>query len=414
MTIFAKSTAKKGAALGLLFIMLFSLSGCGTRKTSFTKPDIKDDFCGIVMNYQYCKCAFHNEFCDSVGLSPSTANWYVRSEYERWLKFIKDQFASDCRKDNGRVKGNSCLHCDPPNVWDGDNCINPENTRGVAERESQSFQADGPLENDCNIKEGEFASEWQKYSDFDDRIPYESRSWEVQNYLKAQEKLINLKVENFKLQRDMEIDRQIRIEAREFRKRLVENQRNNLIKATIRMIYLTYTTVKAGSSAGKSFEKFLTGSEVLVRAGGLLSTIKTVIPNDSRLAIDTNSIGGKVTNIGLSTALAAMENLGNPKDIATTFMTESRNSVMPSANLSDDEIAILRDHYIVKKHVDFAIADSYEVNKQRRKQVIANNQEIAKLNAEIAAWETAEKARVKDLLKYQCEENKKKYENEDE
>lgn len=403
---------KKPIKLPLVLLLLaLVLSGCNARKTTFVKPDIKDNFCGIIMNFQYCKCAFHNQYCDVVGLSPSTANWYVRSEYQRWVNFLRNRFYSNCEAANGRAGRNVCYHCDPPNEWFGNDCLLPEQNEDGEEEEEAVFRADGPLTNDCAIDEAAFAAEWRKYSDIDSRIPADSRSWEAKNLLSAQEKLIKLKADNFVLQRDMEIDRQIRLEAREYREKLVQNQKSNLIKALIRMTYLTYTTIKSGSSAGQSFEKFLTGSEVLARAGGLLNTVKTVIPNDSRLAIDTSSIGGKAANVGLSTAISALENLGDPTEVAKTFMTESRNSVMPSANLSDEEIAILRDHYIVKKHIDFALAESYEVNKQRRKQVNENNRQIAQLEAEAAAWEAEEKSRVREMLVSQCEREKKSYED---
>ena len=64
--------------LALLLLSVF-LTGC-------SKRDIKDDFCGIHINFQYCKCAFHNKFCGNIGMTQSEAKNYVYSEYENWLE----------------------------------------------------------------------------------------------------------------------------------------------------------------------------------------------------------------------------------------------------------------------------------------------------------------------------------------
>lgn len=63
--------------LTLLFVAAPLLSACG-------KSDIKDNFCGVHINFQYCKCAFHNEYCGAIGMSRSEAKDYVYSEYDKW------------------------------------------------------------------------------------------------------------------------------------------------------------------------------------------------------------------------------------------------------------------------------------------------------------------------------------------
>ena len=219
-------------------------------------------------------------------------------------------------------------------------------------------------------------------------------------------------MENFQLERDMEIDRQIRLEARAYRDALAKNIKQNLIKATVRLAYATYATVKAGSNAGQSFKTFLTGTKVLARTGGLLSTVKTVIPKDSKLAIDTSTITGKAANVGIEVAYQAMESLGNPKDVAVKFMTESKKAIVPSADLTPEEINILRDQHITKQFVDYAIAESYKENAQRRARIMENENKIKQLEAELAAWEAREKNRVQDMLRESCLEQKRKYEND--
>ncbi|MBN1793248.1 PAAR domain-containing protein [Candidatus Woesearchaeota archaeon] len=59
-------------------VLLVLLAGC-------TGSDIKDNFCGVHINFQYCKCAFHNQYCDSIGMTKSEAKAYVYAQYEAWL-----------------------------------------------------------------------------------------------------------------------------------------------------------------------------------------------------------------------------------------------------------------------------------------------------------------------------------------
>jgi len=71
----------------LLFLILgLALSGCSG------KGDIKNNFCGIHINFQYCKCAFHNEYCDSIGMSKSEAKTYVYSEYDKWKNPVEEKY----------------------------------------------------------------------------------------------------------------------------------------------------------------------------------------------------------------------------------------------------------------------------------------------------------------------------------
>src|SRR3989339_138180 len=70
--------------LFIFFAIPFLLVGCA-EKTSFKKGDIKDDFCGAHLNFQYCKCAFHNEYCDNIGMSKSAAKDYVYEQYDKWV-----------------------------------------------------------------------------------------------------------------------------------------------------------------------------------------------------------------------------------------------------------------------------------------------------------------------------------------
>lgn len=65
----------KGLLISVLSLLL--LSGCGN-------SDIKNNYCGVHINYQYCKCAFHGEYCGNVGMSSGEAKDYVFDKYDNW------------------------------------------------------------------------------------------------------------------------------------------------------------------------------------------------------------------------------------------------------------------------------------------------------------------------------------------
>lgn len=69
---------KKQIKILLLIIVIVIFTSCSTNS------DIKDNFCGVHINYQYCKCAFHNEYCGNIGMSKSEAKKFVYSKYDVW------------------------------------------------------------------------------------------------------------------------------------------------------------------------------------------------------------------------------------------------------------------------------------------------------------------------------------------
>ncbi len=61
----------------IVLTLIILLTGC--------KSDIKDNFCGVHIDYRYCKCAFHNQYCSDIGMSKSEAKTYVYTAYDEWL-----------------------------------------------------------------------------------------------------------------------------------------------------------------------------------------------------------------------------------------------------------------------------------------------------------------------------------------
>ncbi|HWQ99381.1 MAG TPA: hypothetical protein VN397_00860 [Candidatus Methylomirabilis sp.] len=57
--------------------------------------NIKSDYCGVVVNFKYCKCAFHNQYCKDIKMSQAAANTYVQNGFDAWVK------EKECAKNGG-------------------------------------------------------------------------------------------------------------------------------------------------------------------------------------------------------------------------------------------------------------------------------------------------------------------------
>lgn len=133
-------------------LLMFILSACGSETVRFQAGDIKDDFCGVHLNYQYCKCAFHNEFCDTVAMSKGEAKKYVNEEYNKWVEKEKLNFANDCKAKNGVYNDNKCKYCDENEIVVDNKCKKNdegENNYDVDE-ESESVEGECKYDTDCD------------------------------------------------------------------------------------------------------------------------------------------------------------------------------------------------------------------------------------------------------------------------
>ena len=91
---------------------------------NFSVPDVKNNFCGVYINFQYCKCAFHNEYCEAVNYTPSSANSYVYAEYIKWLEPQIEAFARSCLAKGGiwNRPTQSCVYCEQGYVKENGRC----------------------------------------------------------------------------------------------------------------------------------------------------------------------------------------------------------------------------------------------------------------------------------------------------
>ncbi|MFA6254881.1 MAG: hypothetical protein WC675_02460 [Patescibacteria group bacterium] len=372
-------------------VLILFLAGCGikpegvSRTEDFEKPDIKDEFCGIQISFQYCKCAFHGQYCDEIGMSKKEADKYVQEEYDKWLKTASADFASRCQGANGYMDDYTCNYCDSGYTADKEGCL-----------------ADSDADTDAD-EEDEVDADWKKYSDIDNAIEPTDRSYEAQQALAAYNSMIAKLVETFELSRDIEIENEMQAGLNEYRQAIVQNQKTNLLKAFWRLSWVTTSTIKSGVQAGSAYSKIMTsaGSAVQSIASGLKS-FQALIPANSDLAIDKSTLTGQATSVGAKTALTAVESLGDPYKVATKFVQSAAEASVPSADISEAEINILKQQQINKGVVDQVLANSKAANAERQAKLTALEAEIKTLETQITEWENKEKERVASALVESC------------
>ena len=200
---------KAALSLLLIFNLLAPTVYAGTNVERYQVPDVRDDFCGIYINYQYCKCAFHNEYCEDVGLSPGTANSYVLKEFRAWNKERIQAMGMSCQLGGGYWNQSnwSCTTCTDGDVLEGSKCVKPE--KSDAERR------------ECQEALRNIETDWEKYSDFDDRLGSDV-SWEVLQFNQTMDEIAALVAEAQAIEYDMEVDRQVRLYLREYKQALVQ------------------------------------------------------------------------------------------------------------------------------------------------------------------------------------------------
>lgn len=380
----------------LSFLLVFSLftqvALAGTEVNRYQIPNVKDDFCGVFINFQYCKCAFHDEFCDAVGLDPSSAHSYVTDEFRQWNRERIQAMGVTCQLSGGYWnKSNwSCTTCIEGDVLDGKKCIAPEKS------DSEKSECQEALKN--------IDQNWEKYSDFDDRLGSDV-SYEVGQFNRVMDEIAEMVARAHQLEYDMEIDRQVRLSLREYKQALVQNIKTNLLKAFWRLSYVTYTTAKGASGTYGSITKMLNPSNAIEGVGAGLKVIQASIPPGAKdYQIDTSTTKGKIKSMAWNATLETLESVANPKDLAIQFAKDVQGAVVPSPNISDEEIGILRDQHMSNQAVDTALAESYALNAQRRAELATLETQITEKYNELQEWKHKEYQRVRANLEDQCKD----------
>lgn len=385
----------------------FGSSGVA-RTEKFEYPDIKNDFCGVGIDYRYCKCAFHKEMCDQIGMSKSEADKYVNAQYDEWAGTQLKQWGDSCAGANGVFNHDKakCSYCEDGFEAQGQDCVKKES--GEPDTKSQeASSADDILGPDCQVAAGTYDQNWKKYSDIDVVIPYGDRSYEAKQVYDFEERRIALLAEAVALKREQELDRLMLAELDRYHTALLQNIKSNLLKSFWRLAWVTYSTIDSGRGLGENYSELLEGVDIAAEGVGKgLKLIQGVVPNDSALTIDTNSVSGKVKSVSLNTGLEALASLGDPVATATEFFNSSANVNFPSADITDEEVQILKDQHIKKGKIDLAISENGARAAMRTARLASIEAEVAGLDRQIAGWEQKEKDRTRVEIEESCKKSK--------
>jgi len=361
--------------------------------TKFEIPSPQNDFCGPEMQAAFCQCAFHGNSCDVMNMTQESAFAFVDREFRAWVAGLIKIAAEQCIVNNGHwnTATRQCVTCTEGEVRSGNKCLPPGSEDELVE--------------DVQCRElSEFGKDWKRYSDFDSTIAIEEASFEVKEYHRILDEVAKKITEAEAIEYDMEVDRQIRLDLKEYKRALVDNIRDNITKAIFRLAWVTYNTVKGAEEIAGSYRTLVNPDNAVEALGAGLKTIQEAIPADQKqLQFDTSTTEGQIKSSAWNATLEALESVADPKAIAIQTLKEVRSAALPNADLTEEEVAILRTQHLDNLAIDKALAESYAENSERRIKLLELQKEISVLYNEMEAWRGKEYARVKSEIESSCQ-----------
>jgi len=269
---------------------------------------------------------------------------------------------------------------------------------------SMPVAAEGVFNSDGTFNQQVFDRDWRKYSDLDDAVPFESKSWQAQRYYETIDRMEEIKTEIYLTQRDMELDRFVREELRNFDRTLKQELKTNLLRAFWRLAYITQGVVQGGVSAAKSYRQIMALDLRYVKDAYMAVGRGVVMLEQLNSAIDdhTQSVQQRTAR---SLAVGSAEFLAtffDPKKAALSLYEKSMDQIqqaaLPTANITEEDCAILKEQYVKTRALDAILELSYLENRERRLHVQKLEAELRDLASELSRWEAEEKERVFDML----------------
>ena len=266
---------------------------------------------------------------------------------------------------------------------------------------------------DC-VVDSVFESEWRKISDFTSTEPLQNRKWPVQQFEAAQSEMRAIETEIASISAHMELDRLARLEARNMEQALTQGLKANLLRAFWRLAWITYNTIGGPTGktemikAGKSYAELFTEKISVASTAKMLGVIKKLVPKQySKLPGNE----GKVVNVGVDALLEGLKNSDKSRlelvaGVVTKVMDTGGKELLETnamkADITPEEIEILRTQYIDQQGLQKAIGESYRVNGERNARIEALEAQLREAVVKAAEWEKAEKLRVYSVLNEKC------------
>lgn len=385
---------KHVVAVILINLLLTQTLLAGTDTRTYEVPDVRDAFCGVEINYQFCKCAFHNDYCNAVYMDSSQARTYVLSEFRGWNKKNIQSMAESCLASEGHWDKNTwtCTTCTDGDVLNGSRCV-------------ESTEVTEQVASECRVAEEQLTDDWEQYSDFDDAIPLTEASYEVQQYQTTLDEITSLTNERIDLLAKIGMEEEYQNSLREYKSALVQNIKTNLLKAFWRLSYVTFKTIEGGKGGAETFSKAINPSSVSEGLGAGLKTIQAHIPtHEKSVQFNTASTAGQVGSIVWNGTIEALESVADPKAVGTQFVKDVRGAAIGGPDISDEEVEILRTQHLQNQDIEKAIIESAEEITRMRARVFTIEVLVAEKFNEAQEWKAKEYQRVQLGLLEQCKQ----------
>lgn len=382
-------TLEKSVATLLVFLFIALPVNADKQENTYKIPDVRDAFCGPEIAPRFCKCAFHNQ-CGKEMDSDASYN-YVLSEFHAWNRQKIQSMGEACLRADGHWNRSTwtCVRCTEGDERVGTRCVEPEKV--------------DPEVAECKQAEKDFNRDWKKFSDFDERIPISEASNEVQQYDRVLDEIGGLIAEVYELETQMQLQAEYRKELRVYKDALVQNIKTNLLKAFWRLSYVTYTTTKGAMGQEGSIRKVLDPASQIEVLGAGMKLVQANTPGHVKeLQVSDGTIKGKLKSIRFNASLEIIESAGDPSAVVQQVMKDVKGAVVPSADISPEEIAILRTQHLDNNAVDAALAESYAESTAMRGQIFTLEAKIANKYNELQEWKAKEYQRVQLGLLEQC------------
>lgn len=104
------------ALFGVALIALLPLLSVAQETYTYRMPDVRNDYCGVEVNYQYCKCAFHGDYCNAVNQTESSARTFVMGGFRTWVGDQIESMARNCLDDGNHwsASARTCTYAPEP------------------------------------------------------------------------------------------------------------------------------------------------------------------------------------------------------------------------------------------------------------------------------------------------------------
>lgn len=117
----------------ILFTFLANNCQAGIFVDEFKQPDIRNDYCGALIDFRFCKCGFHGDetFCNQIGHTDSSANEVVQDGFAKYVENERTRFNNNCDNNGGILSGDTCTYCTEEHFRYKDNCVTNEEMCGT-------------------------------------------------------------------------------------------------------------------------------------------------------------------------------------------------------------------------------------------------------------------------------------------